>query len=82
MKWALAEEGEVEDRESVVDQLDMAATAGEEACPCPEESEPVVLDLDQIVPLRKVQESEEEGFEEEARYAEPKKNYLKWMRII
>jgi hypothetical protein len=48
-EMGLGDEGDVEDRESVVDQLGMAATEGENTCPCPEEGEPMVLDLDQIV---------------------------------
>ena len=42
------EEG-AEEREDVVDQLDMAATEGEKLCPCPDDGEEVVLDLDQLV---------------------------------
>ena len=53
------DEGEAEDREDVVDQLDMAATAGEDACPCPEEKETLVLDLDQLVAAAENEESEE-----------------------
>ena len=51
---------EPEERESVVDQLGMAATDGETVCPCPEEEEPMVLDLDQIVAAAQAAESEEE----------------------
>ena len=54
-----------EDRESVIDQLDMAATDGEDACPCPEEGEPVVLDLDQLVAAAEGEEELELGAEEE-----------------
>ena len=51
---------EPEERESVVDQLGMAVTDGEKVCPCPEEEEPMVLDLDQIVAAAQAAESEEE----------------------
>ena len=51
---------EPEERESVVDQLGMAATDGEKVCACPEEEEPMVLDLDQIVAAAQAAESEEE----------------------
>jgi len=51
---------EPEERENVVDQLGMAALDGESACPCPEEEEPIVLDLDQIVAAAQAAESEEE----------------------
>ena len=54
-----AEEG-AEDREDVVDQLDMAATEGEKLCPCPEEEEEVVLDLDQLVAAAEGEADEEE----------------------
>jgi len=50
--------GEPEDREDVVDQLDMAATDGEKLCPCPEEEEEVVLDLDQLVAAAEAGEEE------------------------
>ena len=49
-----------EDRESVVDQIDMAATEGENTCPCPDEGEPLVLDLDQIVAAAEDATPEEE----------------------
>jgi hypothetical protein len=51
------EEG-AEDREDVVNQLDMAATDGEKLCPCPEEEEEVVLDLDQLVAAAEAGEEE------------------------
>ena len=63
-----------EDREDVVDdivdKLDMAATEGEKLCPCPEEEEEVVLDLDQLVAAAEGAEEEEmemgvPGIEEE-----------------
>jgi hypothetical protein len=54
--------GEVEEREDVVDQLDMAATAGEKVCPCPEDGQEIVLDLDQLVAAAEEEEApEEEG---------------------
>jgi hypothetical protein len=44
----------------IADQMPIAATDGENMCPCPEEEEPMVLDLDQIVAAAQAAESEEE----------------------
>jgi len=44
----------------IADQMPIAATDGENMCPCPEEEEPIVLDLDQIVAAAQAEESEEE----------------------
>jgi hypothetical protein len=50
-EMGLGDEGGMEDRDEVADQLGMAATDGEKLCPCPEEEETVVLDLDKIAAL-------------------------------
>ena len=49
---------EAEDREDVVDQLDMAATEGEKVCPCPEEGDTIELDLDQLIAAAEGEEEE------------------------
>ena len=64
-EMGLGDEIDAEDREGVIDQLDMAATGGEDACPCPEDEEPVVLDLDQIMAAAEGEEEAELGAEEE-----------------
>ena len=46
----------------IADQMPIAATDGENMCPCPEEEEPMVLDLDQIVAAAQAAESEEEMY--------------------
>jgi len=43
--------GEPEEREDIVDEIPLSALDGENACPCPEEDEEVVLDLDKIAAL-------------------------------
>ena len=52
--------------DSVVDQMPMSATAGEKLCPCPEDEEPVVLDLDQLVAAAEEAEEEEQELEMDA----------------
>jgi len=42
------EDEEQEPREDVLDQLPLGATAGEELCPCPDDSTKVQIDLDQL----------------------------------
>lgn len=49
-----------EDREDVIDQLDMAATEGEELCHCPEADEPIELDLDALMDVAEEAAEEEE----------------------
>ena len=51
---------EPEEREDVVDQLSMAAVDDEKLCPCPEDEEEVVLDLDQISALAGIEAGEGE----------------------
>ena len=58
--FGMGEEGEAEEREDVVDQLDMVATQGEKLCPCPDDGEEVVLDLDQLVAAAEEEEPEDE----------------------
>ena len=62
-EMGLGDEGDMEDRESVIDQVSMAATDGENTCPCPDEGEPLVLDLDQIVAAAEDAAAEEEELE-------------------
>ena len=57
---------DVGEEESVVDQMPMSATAGEKLCPCPEDEEPVVLDLDQLVAAAEEAEEEEQELEMDA----------------
>ena len=58
----MGDDGEAEEREDVVNQLDMAATAGETLCPCPDDGQEVVLDLDQLVAAAEQEEiPEDEG---------------------
>ena len=59
-EMGLGDEGDMEDHDSVVDQVSMAATDGENTCPCPDEGEPLVLDLDQIVAAAEDAAAEEE----------------------
>ena len=58
-EFGMEDEMAGEDREDVVDQLDMAATEGEKLCPCPEEGEQVELDLDQLIAAAESEEEEE-----------------------
>jgi len=58
--FAMDDEEAPMEQGGVVDQLATAATDGENMCPCPEEEEPVVLDLDQIVAAAEAAEGEEE----------------------
>ena len=55
-------EEDTQDREDVVDQLSMSALDGEKLCPCPEDDEPIELDLDQLIAAA---EGEEEAAEME-----------------
>ena len=57
----LGDMGDSEDREEVVDQLSLAAVDDEKLCPCPEEEEEVVLDLDQISALAGIESGEGES---------------------
>jgi hypothetical protein len=57
---------DVGEEESIVDQMPMSATAGEKLCPCPEDEEPVVLDLDQLVAAAEEAEEEEQELEMDA----------------
>ena len=64
-EMGLGDESSPENRDSVADQLEMAATNGENACPCPEDSQPIVLDLDQIVAQAEAGEDTESTFDDE-----------------
>ena len=58
--------GEAEERDDVVDQLDMAATEGEKLCPCPEDGDQIELNLDQLIAAAEGEEEEMDmGTEEE-----------------
>ena len=46
--------------ETVADQLAMAATDGEDLCPCPDEEDTVEIDLDQLVAAAAAEEEAEE----------------------
>jgi len=58
------EEG-AEDREDVVDQLEMAAVDGENLCPCPDDEQEITLDLDQLIAAAGAEEDGVEGDEAE-----------------
>jgi len=58
--FGMDDEGGEEEVPGIADQMPIAATDGENMCPCPEEEEPMVLDLDQIVAAAQAAESEEE----------------------
>ena len=49
---------EAEQRDDVVDQLDMAATEGEKLCPCPEDGDQIELNLDQLIAAAEGEEEE------------------------
>lgn len=55
-----ADEEVTADTGGITDQLSTAALDGEEACPCPETDEPLVLDLDQIVAAAEASAEDEE----------------------
>jgi hypothetical protein len=58
--FGMEDEEGLDDEPGIADQMPIAATDGENMCPCPEEEEPMVLDLDQIVAAAQAAESEEE----------------------
>ena len=58
--FGMDDEGGEEEVPGIADQMPIAATDGENMCPCPEEEEPMVLDLDQIVAAAQAAEDEEE----------------------
>ena len=58
--FGMDDEGGEEEVPGIADQMPIAATDGENMCPCPEEEEPLVLDLDQIVAAAQAAEDEEE----------------------
>ena len=58
--FGMEDEESLDAEPGIADQMPIAATDGENMCPCPEEEEPMVLDLDQIVAAAQAAESEEE----------------------
>ena len=58
--FGMEDEESLDAEPGIADQIPIAATDGENMCPCPEEEEPMVLDLDQIVAAAQAAESEEE----------------------
>ena len=58
--FGMEDEEGLDAESGIADQMPIAATDGENMCPCPEEEEPMVLDLDQIVAAAQAAESEEE----------------------
>ena len=57
--FGMDDEGGEEEVPGIADQMPIAATDGENMCPCPEEEEPLVLDLDQIVAAAQASEDDE-----------------------
>ena len=55
---------EGEDDSDIVDDIPLAATEGEDLCPCPDDEEEVELDLDQIASLAGMEAGEAEESEE------------------
>ena len=58
--FGMEDEESLDAEPGIADQMPIAATDGENMCPCPEEEEPMILDLDQIVAAAQAAESEEE----------------------